>query len=64
MKMIYLFSYMIFDFFLVSIIKTKKLKYNYHDKIMNNLMYTYARRMNLYSLERRNRGLSNKPKTA
>ena len=54
MKMIYLFSYMIFDFFLVSIIKTKKLKYNYHDKIMNNLMYTYARRMNLYSLEKGN----------
>ena len=34
----------------------------HHDKIVNNLMYICARRMNLYSLERGNQGLSNKPK--
>lgn len=55
---------MIFDFFSSNIIKIKKLKYNCHDKSGNNSTCTYARRMNLHSLERGNPGLSNKLKTA
>lgn len=55
---------MIFDFFSNNIIKIKKLKYNCHDKSGNNSTCTYARRMNLHSLERGNPGLSNKLKTA
>ena len=56
---------MIFEFFLIIyIIKIRKSKYNYHDKIVNNLMYMCARQVNLYSLEKGNQGLSNKPKIA
>ena len=55
---------MIFEFFFNNIIKIRKSKYNYHDKIVNNLTYMCARRVNLYSLERGNQGLSNKPKIA
>ena len=52
------------EFFFNNIIKIRKSKYNYHDKIVNNLTYMCARRVNLYSLERGNQGLSNEPKIA
>ena len=44
---------MIIEFFFNNIIKIKKSKYNYHDKIVNNLTYMCAKRVNLYSLERK-----------
>ena len=47
---------MIIEFFFNNIIKIKKSKYNYHDKIVNNLTYMCTRRVNLYSLERGNKG--------
>ena len=54
---------MIFLYNIIKIIKIRKSKYNYHDKIVNNLMYMCARRVNLYSLKRGNQGLFNKSKS-
>ena len=45
---------MIFNFFLyniIKIIKIKNKKYNYHNKIENNLTCIYAKQMYLYSLK-------------
>jgi hypothetical protein len=57
--MIFVFLYNI-----IKIIKIKKSKYNYCDKIVNNLTCMYARWIYLYSLERGNQNLSNKYKIA
>ena len=56
--------FLIFLYNIIKIIKIRKSKYNYHDKIVNNLTCMYARQMCLYSLERRTQDLSKKSKIA